>query len=217
MKGNLLPPLRAALHVELPALGPRLYLLGRRVHECHAGALLLLASLPLLASDVGLPGAILGATAAIGAWLLIKDWQDFFPSRRDASAWRAGIHRRPRPLREVRRADWLPPLLGWLAVLVGFVNVASALTPDLGSRARLMRDAVPDAVPLLAHAFALSAGAALVVLGFYLARRRRRAWSAAVVVLVAAGAVNLLKGLDVEEALVSWTLAAVVAWGRDAF
>jgi lysyl-tRNA synthetase class 2 len=166
---------------------------------------------------VQLPWVILGLAAATGAWLLVKDWQDLIPSRRDASAWRAGIHRRPRPLREARRADWLPGWLGRLAVVVGLVNVASALTPDLGARARLMRHAIPAAVPLLAHAFALSAGAALIVLGFYLGRRRRRAWWAAVIVLVAAGVVNLLKGLDVEEMLVSWALAAVVVWGRDAF
>ena len=74
-------------------------------------------------------------------------------------AWRAGMHRRSLPLREARRAGWLPPLLGRLAVLVGLVNLASALTPDLGSRARLIREALPEDIPLLAHAFALSAGA----------------------------------------------------------
>jgi lysyl-tRNA synthetase class 2 len=203
--------------VERHQLGPRLYVLERRVHECHAGAALLLAGLLTFAFEIGLPAAILGATVAAGAWLIVKDWQDFLPSRRNGSAWRTGIHRRPRPLREARKADWLPALLGRLAVLVGLVNVASALTPDVGTRARLIREAVPAAVPLLAHAFALSAGAALVVLGFYLGRRRRRAWYAAVAVLLAAGAVNLLKGLDVEEALVSWALAALVMWGRDAF
>ena len=127
------------------------------------------------------------------------------------------IHGRPRPLRTARRADWLPALSGRLAMLVGVVNIASALTPDLGARARLLRNTLPDAVPLIAHAFALSAGTALVVLGFYLGRRRRRAWWAATAVLIAAGAVNLLKGLDVEEAIATWALAAIVFWGRDAF
>jgi lysyl-tRNA synthetase class 2 len=188
-----------------------------RLHECHAGAVLMLGALALLAIGVALPGAALWLTAAVGAWMLIKDWQDFFPSRRDASAWRVGIHRRPHPLRTARKSDWLPGLLGRLAILVGLVNVMSALTPDLGSRAHLVRQAVPGEVPLLAHAFALPAGAALVVLGFYLTRRRRRAWWAAVVVLTAAGFANLLKGLDVEEAVVSWALAAIVIWGRESF
>jgi lysyl-tRNA synthetase class 2 len=124
---------------------------------------------------------------------------------------------RRRPLRETRRAPWLPAVSGWLAVLAGTVNIASALTPDLGARARLLKQALPNELPLLAHAFALSAGVALVVLGFYLGRRRRRAWSAAVALLIVVGAVNLLKGLDVEEALGGWIVAAVLVWGRDAF
>ena len=45
-----------------------------------------------------------------------------------------------------------------------------------------------------------------MILGLYLMRRRRRAWGLAVVVLVAAGALNLLKGLDIEEAMATWAL-----------
>ena len=28
------------------------------------------------------------------AWMMAKDWPDFFPSRRDTYAWRVGVHRR---------------------------------------------------------------------------------------------------------------------------
>ncbi len=48
-------------------------------------------------------------------------------------------------------------------------------------------------------------------------RRRRRAWGLAVATLLVAGALNLLKGLDVEEALACWGLSAVLIWGRGAF
>ena len=70
---------------------------------------------------------------------------------------------------------------------------------------------------MAAHALALSAGLALVILGLYLARRRRRAWGLAVVVLVASGVLNVLKGLDLEEALASWALAGGLLWGRESF
>jgi lysyl-tRNA synthetase class 2 len=122
-----------------------------------------------------------------------------------------------RPLREVRRAGWLPKLSGWLTALVGAINVASALTPDFSARARLLRAALPNELPVLAHAFALSAGTSLIVLGFYLARRRRRAWCAAELLLVSAAVGNLLKGLDAEEAAACIALAAALFWGRDAF
>jgi lysyl-tRNA synthetase, class II len=116
-----------------------------------------------------------------------------------------------------RRPAWLPPLAGWLTAVAGLLNVASALTPNLAERARVLlhvEDA--DFVPL-AHALALSAGVALLVLAVYLGRRRRRALQLAVVVLFVAGALNLVKGLDVEEATIDWALAAFLLWGRGAF
>jgi lysyl-tRNA synthetase class 2 len=100
---------------------------------------------------------------------------------------------------------------------MGLVNVDSALTPGLHSRMRLLLELVPGEVPVAAHALALSAGVALIILGVYLMRRRRRAWALAVAVLVVSGALNLLKGLDVEEALACWALAGLLVWGRGAF
>jgi lysyl-tRNA synthetase class 2 len=152
-----------------------------------------------------------------GTWMLAKDWRDLTPSRRDTTSWRIAVHRRARPLRDARKADWLPPVAGMLTVGVGLLNLVSTLTPDLGSRARLLRSAFPDEIPRLAHAFALPAGVALVVIGFYLARRRRRAWLVAVGALAVAGVLNLLKGLDVEEASACWLLAALLAWNGPAF
>jgi lysyl-tRNA synthetase class 2 len=101
--------------------------------------------------------------------------------------------------------------------VAGLLNVTSALTPNLAERARVLlhiegREFVP-----LAHALALSAGVALLVLAVYLGRRRRRALQLAVAVLIAAGALDLVKGLDIEEAVLSWGLAVFLLWGRRAF
>jgi len=100
---------------------------------------------------------------------------------------------------------------------MGLVNVGSALTPGLHSRMRLLLELVPGEVPVAAHALALCAGVSLTILGVYLMCRRRRAWALAVAVLTVAGALNLLKGLDLEEALACWTLAALLFTGRGAF
>src|SRR4051794_4134417 len=117
----------------------------------------------------------------------------------------------------LRPMAWLPPLAGWLTALAGLLNVASALTPNLAERARvLLHVENADFVPL-AHALALSAGVALLVLAAYLGRRRRRALLVTVAVLAVAGALNLIKGLDVEEAAIDWALAAFLLWGRGAF
>src|ERR1700712_2126168 len=116
-----------------------------------------------------------------------------------------------------RRPDWLPRLAGWLTALVGLLNVASALTPNLAARARLLLHIEDSEFVPLAHALALSAGVALLVLAVYLGRRRRRALVLAVGVLVAAGVLNVVKGLDIEEAAINWGVAAFLVWGRRAF
>jgi lysyl-tRNA synthetase, class II len=121
----------------------------------------------------------------------------------------------PTPSRS--RARRLAPLAGACTIAMGLVNVASTLTPGLDARTHLLLQLVPREVPVAAHALALSAGISLTILGIYLMRRRRRAWALAVAILAVAGALNLLKGLDVEEALASWGLAALLVWGRGAF
>ena len=56
-----------------------------------------------------------------------------------------------------------------------------------------------------------------MVTAYYLRRRRVRAWQTAFALLLLLGALDLAKGLDFEEAAVSWSAAAVLWWGRDAF
>ena len=130
---------------------------------------------------------------------------------------KAGTRPPTEPFRRRARMHGLAPVAGACTAALGLVNVVSALTPDEHSRMHLLLELVPREIPVAAHALALSAGIALTILGLYLMRRRRRAWALAVVILVVAGALNLLKGLDVEEAIASWALAAVLFWGRDAF
>ena len=205
------------LRLERHRLGPRLFLLGRRVHEWQAGLALACVAAAALIVGAPVPPPLLLAMLVVGLWLLWKDWRDLFPRLRDEAAWSAGLHRPPTPLRERARGHWLAPLAGAGTIAVGLVNIGSALTPGLRSRTQLLLELVPREVPVAAHALALSAGVALVVLGVYLIRRRRRAWALALGVLLAAGALNLLKGLDIEEALACWGLAGLLAWTKPSF
>jgi lysyl-tRNA synthetase class 2 len=105
----------------------------------------------------------------------------------------------------------------WLTAALGAVNVISALTPELPARLALLGQLAPGSLVLAAHAIVLPAGLALLVLSAYLARRRQRALWLAVAILAAVGGLELLKGLDVEEAIASWALAGLLVWGRAAF
>ena len=197
--------------------GPRLHVAGHRIHEWHLGGLVLaVAALGLLIDmwDVSLG---VGVAAAAGLWLVAKDWQDLVPSRRDTASWSLGFHRRHYPLRRLRRADQLPAWLAVATAVVGALNLASALTPGVRWRRQVLLQTAPfDTVPVF-HAVAVPVGAALLLLAVYLARRRRRAWRVAFGLALTLGVLDLLKGLDVEEALVTWALAGSLWWGRDAF
>ncbi len=121
------------------------------------------------------------------------------------------------PLRPHRRGNWVPLTVGLAVAAAGLVNVVSALTPEFDGRLRAANDVLPREVILAAHGLALPAGLVLLLVGYFLARRRRRAARVAVTVLLAAGALDLLKGLDIEEALASWAVAGLVWWAREAF
>ena len=111
----------------------------------------------------------------------------------------------------------VPALAALAAGLVGLVNIASALTPNIHWRGHLLLEYEPVEAMRLFHALALPAGAALLLVAPYLRGRRRRAWRLAVVLMVALGTFDLLKGLDFEETVVTWGVALLLLIGGDAF
>ena len=111
--------------------GPRVHVLGRRIHEYHLGLALAMAATTIGA--LGKDRAALFLFLAAG-WLVLKDWRDLFPALRDTACWRLWIHRLPAPLRERRRFERLPQLAAAAALAVGAVNLASALTPNVAWR-----------------------------------------------------------------------------------
>jgi lysyl-tRNA synthetase class 2 len=213
--GNAKP--KMIVEIERNPRGPRLYVLGRRVHECHVGISLLLVLLVGLLTQVFPLSLWTGLVAVIGTWMVVKDWRDLVPSLRDTGAWRLGVHGRFAPLRALRYADGLPALAGAGAFAIGVVNLLSALTPNITWRHHLLLQLEPvRAVPLF-HTLAIPASVALIVTAFYLRGRRRRAWQLAFVLLIGLGLLNLFKGLDFEEALLSWAGAGFLWWGRESF
>jgi lysyl-tRNA synthetase class 2 len=119
------------------------------------------------------------------------------------------------PLQSLTRR--LPAFAAVVAALVGLVNVASALTPNIRWRGHLLLEVEPVEGIRLFHALAFPAGIALLVVAPYLARRRRRAWQIAIVLMIALGLFDLLKGLDFEETIITWTAAMILLLGSDAF
>ena len=84
------------LRLERHSLGPRIYLFGLRIHEFALGFAVLAA---LLAGGMTEAWELTRTTivvTAAGSWLVIKDWRDLFPGRRNTAAWSLLPHRVPR-------------------------------------------------------------------------------------------------------------------------
>jgi lysyl-tRNA synthetase, class II len=112
---------------------------------------------------------------------------------------------------------WLPRLAAAACAMVGLINIASALTPDIRWRGHLLLSFEPVEAIRLFHAMALPFGTALLLVSPYLLKRRHRAVQAAIALMLALGLFDLLKGLDFEETVITWTAAAVLYAGRGAF
>ena len=122
----------------------------------------------------------------------------------------------------VRDADgntrsWVAPAAAMIAAATALASLLSALTPDMAWRGHVVKDMGLVQLAAVFHAAVVPLATALLLASYYLWRRRRRAFAIAFVLLIAIGVFNVLKGLDVEEALLAWIGAGVLWWGRGAF
>lgn len=204
------------IRVERHAYGPRVYVLGQRIHEFALGGAVLAVVGAVLLLHLARVTNELALVAGGGAWLVLKDWRDLFPRRRNTSIHsRFAVHR-PAGMTLARRPG-LPLLAALATLVVAVVNAASALTPNVAWRGRLLLQVEPISALPIFHAIALPASVALGLTALYLHRRRRRALLLAIGLLLVLGVADELKGLDFEEAALSGALALALFRGRRAF
>lgn len=201
----------AAPRLERHPLGPRVYWLGRRVHEWHLGVAALFSLAAAGAAGLVHEGPPALAVAAVATWLVAKDWHDLVPASRDTAAWSIGLHRRPHPLRELRRADAVPTLAAVAVAAVSAVNLLSALTPTIAWRGHALLTIATVQELRIFHALAVPLSLGLGAGAYYLYRRRHRALQLTVALLLVLAVVNVCKGLDIEEAAVD-VAAAMALW-----
>ena len=115
--------------------------------------------------------------------------------------------------RALRTPLWVSRIV-WF---VGAVTVASALLPALRDRTALITRVVPAFFPAAATTGAAAAGLVLVVVSQALRRGKARAWLLATVLSAVTAVLHLVKGLDVEEALLACALVVLLIASRDQF
>jgi hypothetical protein len=85
--------LPGVLKLERHELGPRVYVLGQRIHEFALGFAVLALLVALALTDHTEVTRRFDAGIAVGSWLVIKDWRDIFPSKRNPASWSVLPHR----------------------------------------------------------------------------------------------------------------------------
>jgi lysyl-tRNA synthetase class 2 len=105
----------------------------------------------------------------------------------------------------------VPRLAAFVAVVAGIVNLVSALLPAERYRLRLLAQLVPGAVSRGATVVVAAAGVGLLLLAGGLRRRHRASWLATVGLLAGSAVLHVVKGLDVEEALIEAFLAGLLS------
>jgi lysylphosphatidylglycerol synthetase-like protein (DUF2156 family) len=113
--------------------------------------------------------------------------------------------------RRVRRVASL------LVFVAGFVSLLSALSEPIRDRLNVVHSLFPMAVPETAAALAALAGIGLLELGRGIRRGQRRAWLVCLALLLAVAVLHLIKGVDIEEALIALASAAYLWLHRSSF
>jgi phosphatidylglycerol lysyltransferase len=114
-------------------------------------------------------------------------------------------------------APIVPQVSGALVFLAGFLLLVSGATPTIDQRLSVLRDILPLVVLELSHLAGSVIGLALLILARALFRRLAAAYQLTVWLLAAGMVTSLLRGLEIEQALVLGLVLLVLWLGRRAF
>ena len=114
-------------------------------------------------------------------------------------------------------APIVPQVSGALVFLAGFLLLVSGATPTIDQRLSVLRDILPLVVLELSHLAGSVIGLALLILARALFRRLAAAYQLTVWLLAAGMVTSLLRGLEIEQALLLGLVLLVLWLGRRAF
>ncbi|WP_078859532.1 phosphatidylglycerol lysyltransferase domain-containing protein [Streptomyces rubellomurinus] len=107
--------------------------------------------------------------------------------------------------------SWLPSAVGYACLLIGLVNIASAVFPKLRhTRMHTFAGQLPGGTTSLAAVGTMMVGILLVPLAHALRRRKRRAWRAVCVLLPVSASLHIVRWHQIGPAVVSLVVLAVM-------
>ena len=110
-----------------------------------------------------------------------------------------------------------PRWVSRIVLLVGAVSLLSAYLPGIGVRVRLVHEVVPPSFPAAATTGGAAIGVLLILLSRALRRGKARAWTLALLLTCLAGAIHLLRGLQIEQAVLCGLFVVQLVAARKGF
>lgn len=127
---------------------------------------------------------------------------------------------------------WLPLLMGlisfftrkdnlllrilpaFIILILGVVNIISAITPAIPTRMRLMKNLLPAELVTTSNVIVLVFGLLLVIISVFLLKGSRRAWYTAMFLTLSSVIGHIIKAADYEEATLALIAALVLLYTR---
>jgi phosphatidylglycerol lysyltransferase len=130
---------------------------------------------------------------------------------------------------------WLPLLAGLLSfitnrdnlilrilpaciiLILGVVNIISAITPAIATRLRMVRDILPENLIATSNTLVLVFGLILLIISIFLLQGSKRAWYAALFLTVFSFFGHLIKAVDYEEAVLAFAAGSALLYTRNSY
>jgi phosphatidylglycerol lysyltransferase len=130
---------------------------------------------------------------------------------------------------------WIPLLLGLFSfitrkdnlilrllpaciiLVLGIVNIISAITPAIPTRLRMVRDLLPEDLIVTSNSLVLVFGLILVIISIFLIQGSKRAWYAAMFLTVFSFFGHLIKAVDYEEAILAFIAGSALLYTRNSY
>jgi phosphatidylglycerol lysyltransferase len=101
-----------------------------------------------------------------------------------------------------------------IILILGIVNIISAITPAIPSRLLLVRNMLPEDIIVISNSLVLVLGLILVMLSMFLLQGSKRAWYAAISTTAFSFFGHLLKAVDFEEAILAFVAGSALWYTR---
>ncbi len=105
-------------------------------------------------------------------------------------------------------------LPAFIILMLGIVNIVSAITPAIPARLRLVQNLLSEDLIVTSNALVLVFGLVLVMLSVFLLQGSKRAWLAAIAITTFSFFGHLLKAADYEEAILAFMAGATLWYTR---